>query len=145
MFWLTEGLLALADLTTAAGRGARYLAREGRQLLWFWRGALILGISTVHRWIVLAGGSAGLGFSKDGGPEPCGTLKRGCCYAWAQELEVCVPAQGTVPLCLAGGNPCLLPARLKGAPASRAEWDVPPKGTCCHACAGACFAVSVLM
>lgn len=77
-------------------------SREGRQLLWFWRGALILGFSTAC-W-----GIAGLGFSKDGEPEPDGSMKRGCC-AWVQQLEVCAPAHGMVPLYLASPIPCLLP------------------------------------
>lgn len=41
-------------------------------------------------------GDAGLGFSKSGGPEPCGSLKRGCHDAWEREPEVCVLGRSTL-------------------------------------------------
>ena len=105
-----------------AKRRSQVLRREGRQLLWFWRGALILGVSTVCWRIVLAEGDTGLGFSKGGGAEPCGSLRSGCYHAWAQEPEACAPAQGTFP------SAWLVPTHVSSlqeeATASRAQREV---------------------
>lgn len=110
----------MADLTKAAGKdhkpggGARYLAEREGSCFVFGRELLSWALSTVCWWIVLAGGDAGLGFSKDKRPQHCGSLKRSCCHALTQETDVYAPAQGRGHLFLAGLNPPLLLS--KGSP-----------------------------
>lgn len=72
--------------------------------------------------MVLAEGDAGLGFSKDEGPEPCESLKRGGCHDWAEGPDVFAPAWG------AAQSTWLVPVHVSSlqeeAPASKAEQDV---------------------
>lgn len=105
----------MTDLTKAAGKDhrsggeARYLAEREGSCFVFGRELLSWTLSTVCWWIELAGGDAGLGFSKGRRQQPCGSLKRTCCHAWTQEIKVYAPAQGRGPLFLSGLKPPLLP------------------------------------